>query len=358
MIVFTFIVQSLAVFVVSSTAFDIIHWFLHRWQRSSIPLLRTFNAWHQVHHDFLGQDMQVRPELVKQNLWAHLVPEFLTSIIGTSAMVVIFPMWPVLAVVALHCVLFISRVRDEGVDVNHMSMKRLKGRRGLLAVSPSYHAMHHINPLAFYSSMLNVFDLIFGTSAQIRGKHIAVTGASGAFGGEMARQLEALGANVIRVGRDLDVDLEQVDILVLAHGARGGATTCFQANCRSSIELGERFIELGKDRLVPPEIWAVGSEAEIFGSDDYAMSKRRFAEYASWHWRRSDDVTYRHIVPSAFRSKMGWAPLGARWAVWSALFWIKRGFAYVPVTYTTLALWNFFAYRARGAVKPAFWQGI
>ena len=103
-----------------------------------------------------------------------------------------------------------------------------------------------------------------------------------------------------RVGRDLAVDFGQTDILVLAHGSRG--EDAWEANYASFVRLGEAMIEAGRDRLVPPEIWAIGSEAEILGMDDYAMSKRQFADYAAANWRGARDVTYRHVVPAAFSS--------------------------------------------------------
>jgi monoglucosyldiacylglycerol epimerase len=233
-----------------------------------------------------------------------------------------------------------------------MSMERLSGRRNPFAVTASYHAMHHVNPLGFYSSFLNVFDLIFGTAWAIRGKRIAVTGATGAFGKAMADRLDRLGGKVTRVGRDLAVELAETDILVLAHGAK--VDGCWEANYQTPIEIGNAFIEAGRSRLVPPEIWGVGSETELYGFSDYAKSKQEFAAYVSSNWSNSPDVTYRHIVPAAFRSKMGWGLISADFAAAWALFLIRRGFSYVPVTYTTLALWNWFLYRLRGiALRPS-----
>jgi hypothetical protein len=101
--------------------------------------------------------------------------------------------------------------------------------------------------------------------------------------------------------------------------------------------------------LVPPEIWAVGSEAEFHGDMGqpdmvaYAASKRAFARRALSYYR-SPDVLYRHIVPSAFTSAMGPGPMSAGTAAGIALFLIRRGFSYVPVTLTTLALWNYFRF--------------
>ena len=73
------VIQGFVVFVVSTLLFDALHWLLHRWGRSKIPLLRTFSRWHWVHHAFLDRKMRVHPELVRQNLIYHVMPEYLTS---------------------------------------------------------------------------------------------------------------------------------------------------------------------------------------------------------------------------------------------------------------------------------------
>ena len=149
--------------------------------------------------------------------------------------------------------------------------------------------------------------------------------------------------------------LARADVLILAHGAKG--SEAWDANYTTFAELADAFIEIGKDRLVPPEIWAVGSEAEFHGDlgmpelVDYAASKRAFARRALSYYR-SPDVLYRHIVPSAFTSAMGKGAMSADTAAAVALFFIRRGFSYVPVTSTTLALWNYFRF-IRQQPEPA-----
>src|SRR5690606_9509988 len=73
-------------------------------------------------------------------------------------------------------------------------------------------------------------------------------------------------------------------------------------------------------------------------------SKRAFAARPLDYYL-GKDVLYRHIVPSAFTSAMGPGPMSAAFAVRYALFFIRRGFKYVPVTLTTLAFWNYFRFR-------------
>ncbi len=362
----TWIAEALVTFAASTFIFDVIHWLLHRWTKSSVKLLRTFASWHHVHHRFLDGKMQVHADLAAANFWAHLLPEFLTSVAGTSLFYLIFHWIPVSIVILIHVWNFGANVMAEGMDANHMAMDRVSARQNLIKVNAAYHAMHHITPENYFSSYLNLFDLIFGRSCTIRHRRFVITGATGAFGSAMKRRLEALGAIVETARHGVDfgpgdtsrmrAKLVRADVLVLAHGAKGA--DAWDANFTTFVELADLFIEIGKERLVPPEIWAVGSEAELHGDmgqpelADYAASKRAFARRALAYYR-SPDVIYRHIVPSAFTSAMGPGLLSAEAATGLALFLIRRGFRYVPVTLTTLALWNYWRFVLQRPDVPA-----
>jgi hypothetical protein len=350
------------VFVVSTLIFDIVHWLLHRWGKSKNPLLRTFSRWHWVHHSFLDRKMRVHGELVKQNIIYHVIPEYLTSMAGTVIFFVVFPWPPVVAILIMRTFMLVLTLKEEGMDFNHMTMKRVNGQQNLVWVGPSYHAMHHIYPNNFYSSFMNLFDLAFGTTCEFEARKFVVTGAGGAFGKALVTRLEKLGAQVKVLKHGVDFApgepekareaLEWADVLVLAHGAK--AVDCYNANHRTFVELIELFREIGGKRLTPPEVWGLGSEAEFhgdFGQEslrDYAGSKRAFAANALDYYR-SPDLIYRHIVPSAFTSQMGPGLMSADTMVSYALFFIRRGFRYVPVTYTTLAYWNYFRFRFQKA---------
>jgi hypothetical protein len=363
--------QAAIVFAASTFLFDIVHYLLHRWQDSRLGVLRTFARWHDVHHRFLDPNMDVHPELVRANFWAHLLPEYLTSMAGTVIFALVFS-WVAVAIVAgAHTVLFVVRIFEEGRDYNHMAMDRLSGTQGFWLVTPSYHAQHHVHPDQFYASFLSLFDLVMGTACQIEGRRFLVTGASGAYGSALVDKLERLGATVETAKFGVDYaagdyermrdKLARADVLVLAHGVKSG--DCWNANYVTFCDLIEMFMGLGRDRLMPPEVWGLGSEAEMHGDfglkslKDYAASKRAFAARALGY-SRSRQLVYRHIVPSAFTSRMGPGLISAKTAVAVSLFFIRRGFTYVPVTYTGLALINYIRFRflqrpARGAVAAA-----
>jgi len=356
--IFVFLLQAVFVFVVSTALFDALHWTLHKWENSSVPLLRKFSSWHWVHHKFLGLDMQINPTYARANIWYHILPEYLTSMAGTLIFLPILPWPPIAAVAVVRTFMLVMTLREEGLDYNHMSMDRVGGQQGLLWVDNNYHAMHHVYPHNFFSSFANIFDLIAGTTCQIQGRKFLITGASGAFGSAMVEKLESAGGIVETAKSGLDFTagdysamrpkLEAADVLVLAHGAK--TDDCWNANYVTFRDLTELLTEIGKTRLAPPEVWALGSEVEFHGDmgmDElkaYSASKRAFAAKAL-EFYRSDALIYRHIVPSSFTSAMGKGAMRASTAADIALFFIRRGFRYVPVTFTGLAVLNYFRFR-------------
>jgi len=353
-----FALQATLAFVASTALFDALHWVLHRWENSRFKLLRTFSAWHWVHHKFLGLDMQINPAFARQNVWLHILPEYLTSLAGTLIFLTIFPWPPIAFVVLIRTVMLVMTLKEEGLDYNHMSMTRVGGQQGLLWVDNNYHAMHHLYPHSFFSSFTNVFDLAFGTGCQIKGRHFLVTGANGAFGSAMITRLTKAGGIVETAKSGVDFSagnyaamrekLDRADVLILAHGAK--SEDAWNANYVTFTGLIDLFTELGKSRLAPPEVWALGSEVEFHGDmgmDElkaYSASKRAFATRAREYYR-SDALLYRHIVPSSFTSPMGKGAMSAGTAASIALFFIRRSVKYVPVTFTGLAVLNYFRFR-------------
>jgi len=189
-------------------------------------------------------------------------------------------------------------------------------------------------------------------------RRFLLTGARGAFGRELAKALAAAGASVAaaRFGEDWTYDdyaffsqarLAPVDVLVLSHGAKGAHAMA--ANCTSFIEIADRYRDARAKVSQRAEIWGLGSEIELHPAfvaplRSYMESKRAFARYAARLYD-DDSITYRHIVPAAFRSGMGPGLISARTAVRIALFFLARDWNYVPVTYTGIAWLNYLRFR-------------
>lgn len=141
--------------------------------------------------------------------------------------------------------------------------------------------------------------------------------------------------------------LARADILFLCHGSKYEFAQA--ANCDSYVEIIELFKKVHPRGLAPLEIWGVGSEIEChpcFGIKKiqvYAKSKRNYARYARSYYH-DRDIQYRHLVHSAFISPMGPGLMTASFAAKMSMFFIKRDFKYIPVTYTGFAWLNYFRF--------------
>jgi nucleoside-diphosphate-sugar epimerase len=204
--------------------------------------------------------------------------------------------------------------------------------------------------------MIRLVDWGFGTASTLRGRRIAITGARGALGQALVKELsqeKGTSIQTLQYGRDWDYDsydgleaiLRKTDILILAHGSK--SENVLMANCKSAISIIEIFMNIREQStsLLRPEIWYIGSEAELHGTwtDDmraYTDSKRAFAHYARAYYD-CETFLYRHIVPAAFTSRMGRAVVSPLWTARVLLWWVRRGAQYVPVTYTGVAFLNF-----------------
>jgi monoglucosyldiacylglycerol epimerase len=362
-------VVAVVIFLCATVAFDVVHFLLHRCMRSSNAALRAIGSCHGWHHKFLDEQLQTHHNLFWQNMGYHLVPEFLTQFCAVGFFYFIYD-WRVVACVHVFVLGagIINLGYFRGQDWNHIPKPRHASQRDLLYISAHYHLMHHQHPDWYFSSVVSAFDRVAGTGSHIKGRRYVVTGAGGEFGRALCDWLEAHGAahvTRLRFGgahRDANTppdawtyddistttsQLAAADVLVLAHGSK--RDQAMEANCDSFVTFIETYKKLTLARQMPGEVWAVGSEIEFhphFGNETlqiYSASKRAFAAHARRYYR-DPELVYRHIVPSAFTSRMGPGLISANTAVRIAMFFITRGFRYVPVTYTGIAILNLFKF--------------
>jgi hypothetical protein len=346
-------VMCLALYGGATFMADVAHFALHSMARARSPVLAWIGALHQVHHRFFGSDLKIHREYQEQNLLSHRIPEYVTLAAATSIGFLWLPAHVVLAALVLETILVAIGTLRGGLDSNHKTRERLRASNAGWFVGPVYHGFHHIFPDNYMGSTTKLFDILFARGCQIRGRRFAMTGASGAFGTPLSKIIEAGGGHVraVKYGRDydygdyerLDPVLAEADVLVLCHGSK--VKDAMQANCDSFVAIIERFRRLGRDRPLPVEVWAMGSEIEAhpaWGDPDletYLRSKRAFARHARRYFH-DDEILYRHIVPSAYTSPMGKGLISGATAAAIAMFFIRRGFRYVPVTYTGIAFLN------------------
>ncbi|MCE3045133.1 hypothetical protein [Legionella sp. 16cNR16C] len=350
-------IQVLIIGGLSTLFFDFIHVVFHLCLKSPNSVLRRIGRWHLVHHQFLNSRLEINANLWPDNLIYHAIPEFLIQIIACLFCLFFFSASAVFSTIVIEAWFFLLSVYRRGVDRNHSPVKRLPACSNGLLVTPEYHALHHVFPEKYFGSVIRLIDNFLGSGCQIARKKIMLTGASGALGSALKQQLEKAGALVTtpRFGVDYhyeDYDkivplLKTADILVLCHGSKYQFAQ--QANCDSFIAIIELYKQVKVPALYPAEVWAVGSEIEIqpcFGRKkikDYASSKRNFARAARVYFHEQD-ILYRHMIYSRFTSSMGRGFMSADFAARVTLFLIKRGFKYIPVTYTGLAFLNYFRY--------------
>jgi monoglucosyldiacylglycerol epimerase len=354
------LLQAGVLFVVATFVFDAIHFTLHRCLESRHRWLRRLARPHLAHHVFFDRRLRFHDSAVVPNLVHHILPEYATQMAVCALAFVVLDRGAVGLVMGCFTVLSGSAAILRGKDLYHRPLPKVPVAHGTLLVRPPYHALHHVFPDSYYSSYTMLFDRLMGTACQIRGRRFALTGASGAFGSALKELLERDGATVIplKYGVDYtdddesgaDAALAEADILVLAHGAKG--ERAMQANCHSFLSLIDRYKAHVRPRQVPGEVWAVGSEIEChpaFGVPElqsYARSKRAYARHAA-RLMGDREILYRHIVPSAFRSRMGPGLMSGRTAAAIAFGMIRHGFRYVPVTYTGIAFLNYIPFRFR-----------
>lgn len=351
------IIQALIAFLLGTVVYDVLHYFLHLFLKSKNKLLRLIGSTHSAHHRFFSASLHIDPTWMRKNILSHVIVEYSTQL-GTSLFCLLF-FHPaaVMIAIAFETFLFLLVLWYRGEDAHHKPYTFLPAYRGGLFVTADYHALHHVYPHNFYSSYIKLIDCVLGTAQQLAGKRIAMTGASGALGSHMKKLLEKAGAEVttFKYGVDYTYDdyeklrepLTKTDILFLCHGSK--YENAQQANCDSFIRIIELFKSVHQRELLPKEVWGVGSEIEChpcFGIKKlkvYADSKRNYARQARLYYR-DRDIQYRHIVHSAFTSSMGPGLMSANVAAFVTLFFLKRGFRYIPVTYTGFAFLNYFRF--------------
>jgi hypothetical protein len=352
--IFKIILQALLAFLIGTLVADICHYLFHKCLRSKNNVLKAIGHFHLVHHRFFSHTLQIEKECISKNIYHHVISEYVAQIAGIFVCIFFLPLWPIMIAALLQTIILLNVLKCKGIDMHHRSLAKLPPTRSEFFVNANYHALHHLYANQYFSSYIKILDWILGTSHHLEKKRIAMTGASGALGREMKKLLEKEGAIVTAFKYNVDYTyenydklketLENTDILFLCHGTKYENTQ--QANCDSFIKMIELFKSVRKPELLPLEIWAVGSEIEchpcfwIKNLYPYANSKRNFARSARKYFH-DRDIQYRHLVHSAFTSPMGPGLMTAKFAAKMTLFFIKRDFKYIPVTYTGFAWINY-----------------
>ncbi len=162
--------EALALFIVATFVFDVIHSLLHLCLNSPRPWLRRLARPHQAHHDFYDERLNFHNDQEIPNLLWHIIPEYTTQmIVCASALLVMEPL-PVVLVMVVFTMLFVVVVFLKGKDRNHVAFTTLPAAHETLIVGPRYHALHHVYPDCYLSSYTTLFDRLLGTACQVKGR--------------------------------------------------------------------------------------------------------------------------------------------------------------------------------------------
>ena len=339
---------------------DCYHALSHHW-----PFLYRLHVWH---HKVFRRDLSVISDRIyKQAHWYNDVPESLVMLVFSLLPWVIANIWGIPhqwaawtgSIYTLSFLLgaiargFGLAYADELTDITHRPGD-FKSLPAPWFVNRPYHWRHHFdNQNAYYSGTLTLVDKLMGTALSLKGKTIAITGASGSLGLGLLEQLHAKGAKVIALtssekdifitinGENLPVKtikwqvgseselaakLEKIDILILNHGinvhgerTRDAIGKSYEVNAFSSWRLMELFFQTvrSNEDIVRKEVWLNTSEAEASPafSPLYELSKRTLGDLVTL--RRLDaPCVVRKLILGPFKSNLN--PIGVMSANWVA----------------------------------------
>lgn len=363
---------------------DSYHALSHHWQ----PLYRL----HVWHHRVFRPDLSVMSDTIYRKAhWYNDLPEALVMLAFSLIPPVIigladFPHQWVSWTGSLYTLSFLVSAIARGAGVPYMDeLTDLTHRQGefkqlpaTLFVNRPYHWRHHFdNQNAYYCGTFTLVDKLLGTALSLKGKTIAVTGASGSLGQALLTQLYHKGAKIValtskdqplvlklngesvpvktlqwQIGKESEISFEGIDILILNHGINVHAertetaiAQSYEVNAFSTWRFLESFLKTVKTDAdkVKKEVWINTSEAEVSPaiSPLYELSKRTLGDLITL--RRLDaPCVVRKLILGPFKSNLN--PIGVMSADWVAKQVInlaQRDFRNIIVTINPITYFTF-----------------
>ena len=339
----------------------------HYWK----PLI----PWHNLHHKAYRSDLsKVSMEIYRQAELFNDVPEAMFMVLATGAVAWIGNSYGYGWSMALGCIysagfLVTGLARSQGLlletDLTHKpgDLIELPSQWG---VNRTYHWRHHFDRgEAYFCSTFTLVDKILGTALALKGKNIAITGASGTMGRALVAELSKKGARVIalttspnacfenekvevltwQLGNESELRdrLQKVDILILNHGvnvlgARDSQSVykSYEVNTFSVFRWMDLFLETVTEskHIATKEIWVNTSEAEVNPalSPLYELSKRAIGDLVTL--RRLDaPCTIRKLILGPFKSDLNpYGVMSASFVAWAIAALAQRDFRDIIVT--------------------------
>ena len=357
---------------------------------------KPLQPWHNLHHKAYRSDLsKVSMEIYCQAELFNDVPEAIFMVVATGAIAWLGNVYGYGWAMALGCVysfcfLVTGFARSQGflleTDLTHKpgDLIELPSQWG---VNRTYHWRHHFDRgEAYFCSTFTLVDKVLGTALALKGKSIAITGASGTMGRALIAELTKKGAKVIALTTSPDASfensdskkievitwqlgheselrdrLQKVDILILNHGvnvlgARDSQSVykSYEVNTFSVFRWMDLFLETVTEskHIATKEIWVNTSEAEVNPalSPLYELSKRAIGDLVTL--RRLDaPCTIRKLILGPFKSDLNpYGVMSASFVAWAIAALAKRDFRDIIVTVNPL---TFVAYPIK-----EFWRSL
>ncbi len=341
---------------------DLYHIAGHYWQ--------PIKQYHLLHHKAYRKDFSIaNMEVYQKSQLYNDVPEAL-CMVGLTAAVALVSQNPWMWLGCIYSFVFLvpAALRSQGMllatDLSHKPGD-LVGIPAQWRVNRTYHWRHHFDETnAYYAGHFTSVDRIIGTSLSLKGKVVAVTGASGALGRGLVAELSSQGAKVMAITTNpttifpegvqvvewqlgaesnLLTHLRSIDILIINHGVNvygdrsfAAVNDSFEVNTFSIFRLTELFLSTvtaSSDRATK-ELWINTSEAEVNPafSPLYELSKRTLGDLITLQ-RLDAPCIIRKLVLGPFKSQLN--PVGimsAHWVAKAIIFLAKRDFRNIVVT--------------------------
>lgn len=337
--------------------------------------VKAISKWHNKHHQVYRRDLSVisLQAYRESQLYNDLVESILLVTVLTIVALVSQQMGLWLGVLYACSFLYGASVRyfsgKIDTDYNHFP--------GPLQIIPSvwwvnrtYHWRHHFDDVnAYYSGVFPLVDKILGTSLSLKGKTVALTGASGALGQALAAELLQHKAKVVALTtnpdkltpqtnfkvlswdlgneEELKESLQKIDILIINHGVNvynsrtpEAIAASYEVNTFSAVRLMDIFLSTvtGPQDKATKEIWVNTSEAEVSPalSPLYELSKRTLGNIVTLK-RLDGHCVIRKLILGPFKSQLNpYGVMSAGFVARGILFLARRDFRNIVVTINPL----------------------
>lgn len=363
--------------ILSELVRDIYHLAGHYWK----PLQK----FHNLHHKAYCPDLtMISLEVYKKAQWYNDVPESMVMVTVTALVAQLSHIWA-MWLGFLYSLFFLipAIARSQGfllqTDLTHKPGELVE-IPSQWTVNRTYHWRHHFDQgNAYFCGYFTLVDKVLGTSLSLKGKVVAITGASGSLGQALIEELLLHKAKVIalttntdacfhekvevlhwKIGSETDLMplLKNVDILIINHGVnvygdRSAAAIqkSYEVNAFSALKLAELFLQTvtKSSHRALKELWINTSEAEVNPafSPLYELSKRTLGDLITL--RRLDaPCIIRKLVLGPFKSQLNpYGVMSARWVSRAIVALAKRDFRNIivtinPITYIAFPVKEFF----------------